>query len=114
MANDADAIRSWKGQPSTGIRIEPPLEVSDFDITDQDMLDTIKRRIFEEMPGLAPLVRYGGGVKEAWFFRLKGPAFPRFASRQWFKPDDPVTGHRLEDFGGGSARHFGAYGPHRP
>ncbi|MCO5157502.1 MAG: bifunctional DNA primase/polymerase [Aquamicrobium sp.] len=102
---------------STGVRIESGLAAIDFDI-DDEIMDVIAERVFDRLEGLAdesvPLpVRRGKGFKEAWFVRTSEP-FKRVYSHAWIKPggqpDDPA--HRVEIFGGLSARQFGAFGPH--
>jgi hypothetical protein len=109
--------RRHKRFTSTGVRIEGGLAAIDFDI-DDEIMDVIAERVFDRVPVLAdesaPLpVRRGKGFKEAWFVRTAEP-FKRVYSHAWIKPggavDDPA--HRVEIFGGGSAREFGAFGAH--
>lgn len=109
--------RRHKRYTSTGVRVENGLAVIDFDV-DDEIMDVIAERVLDRLEGLAnedvPLpVRGGKGSKEAWFVRTVEP-FKRAYSHAWIKPggaeDDPA--HRVEIFGGVSAREFGAFGPH--
>lgn len=118
-----DEIESWsrkhKRDTATGLRIENELAAIDFDIDDKEAMDRIADRICEAFPtklgdpNVPLLVRRGKGAKEAWFVRTD-EEFGRIHSRAWTKPGEGVDDgtHRVEIFGGGSARQFGAFGPH--
>lgn len=115
-----DVIHSWtrmSRDKATGLRIEDGLAAIDFDI-DDPIMDEIADAVLDLIPELgnpdAPLlVRRGKGKKEAWFVRT-ADLFGRIHSAGWTPPgrsaDDAVF--RVEVFGGGSARQFGAFGPH--
>lgn len=119
---DAGEIARWSRRFSrdkaTGIRVEDGLAVIDIDIDDQAVVDACANAIFDAVPRLEDaavplLVRKGKGAKEAWFVRT-AELFSRIHSRSWVKPgetEDDNT-HRVEIFGGASARQFGSFGPH--
>ena len=102
---------------ATGIRVENGLGVIDVDIDDADLVEEVWRRAYAKYAQLGEaLIRYGKGHKEAWFVRVDEP-FSAILSASYAAPgDDPegedVTAHRLEAFGGGHARQFGAFGAH--
>lgn len=116
-----ELIRSWDRQRrdrATGLRVQDGLMVVDLDVSDKAAMTAIANAIFDAVPGLDDpakplLVRHGKGFKEAWFLRCD-ELFGRVHGRGWVKPgetpDDGV--HRVEIFGGGSPRQFGAFGPH--
>jgi hypothetical protein len=112
--------RKHKRDTATGLRVEDGLAVIDLDINDKQAVNNIADRIFDEIPKLgeandraALLVRRGKGFKEAWFVRTE-EEFGRIHSRSWTRPGEGVDEgtHRVEIFGGASARQFGAFGPH--
>lgn len=115
-----EVIKSWSRMSrdkATGLRIEDGLAAIDIDI-DDPIIDDIADAILDLVPELgdpnAPLlVRKGKGRKEAWFVRT-ADIFGRIHSAGWTPPgrsaDDAVF--RVEIFGGGSARQFGAFGSH--
>lgn len=102
---------------ATGVRIERGLVMIDFDIDDAETVE----EIVETMPddlwatlGECP-VRLGKGAKEAWFARTAdGETFGRWASAGFVRPGESEDAdvHRLEVFGGASARQAGVYGAH--
>lgn len=103
---------------ATGIRVENGLAVIDIDIDDPDTVDALANAVFDAVPALAdpdvPLLqRRGKGAKEAWFVRT-ADLFGRIASYAFTRPGETVDDgvHRIEIFGGGSPRQFGAFGPH--
>lgn len=106
---------------ATGVRIERGLVMLDFDIDDEAGLQAIWDALPGDLRGIlrrAPL-RYGKGVKEAYFVRLADgeEGFGRLASSGWIKPSEAHLGgdatvHRLEVFAGGASRQAGAYGVH--
>jgi hypothetical protein len=115
-------IESWgrrhKRDTATGLRVENGLAVIDLDVNDKTAINLIADRIFEAIPELGDvnanlLVRTGKGAKEAWFVRTD-EEFGRIHSRSWLRPGEGLDDgtHRVEIFGGASARQFGAFGPH--
>lgn len=115
-------IDSWarkhKRDKATGLRIEDGLCAIDFDINDKAAMVEIANRIFDRNLKLgdvnaALLSRLGKGFKEAWFVRTD-EEFGRLHSRGWTRPGEGADAgvHRVEIFGGASARQFGAFGPH--
>ncbi len=116
-----EEIESWgrmTRDKATGLRIENGLAAIDFDINDKTAMDLIADRVFEAIPKLGDvnanlLVRTGKGAKEAWFVRTD-EEFGRIHSRAYTRPGETVDAgaHRVEMFGGASARQFGAFGPH--
>lgn len=117
-----DVIRSWTRRNSrdtaTGLRVERGLAVIDLDINDGPAMAEIANAILDALPTLDDintplLVRRGKGAKEAWFVRST-ELFSRLHSRSWVKRGESVDAgtHRVEIFGGGSPRQFGAFGPH--
>lgn len=101
---------------STGIRICGALAVADHDIDNQEIIDEIARQTGEMFPGFFDdvLVRYGGGSKEAWFFRSDEP-YSRMHTYKFMRPgQDLDEGTYGSEFfgGGGKGRQFGAFGPH--
>lgn len=113
---DDDLIHGWERRPrfrATGIRVENGLAVIDVDVDGGSALAAaLYDAVWTERPA-EPLIRYGGGTKEAWFVRCS-ESFSRIHSRSFMKPgakpDDPA--HRVEIFGGLSPRQFGAFGAH--
>ena len=82
---DAKAVEAWSDMlryVATGVRVDGPMVVLDFDIDDADMLDLIWNRLPDDLVRLldsAPL-RFGGGAKFAVFLRRAegdGGAFGR-------------------------------------
>lgn len=109
------AIDKWDryhSKTGTALRLENRLAVIDLDIDDADAIALVEQRVLAKFgwPGTPMLVRYGSGAKEAWFCLTTTP-FPRYSGRSWAKPGIDRT-HRVEIFGGGSPRYFGAFGPH--
>ena len=118
----AEEITRWERKFSrdkgTGLRVENGLAVIDFDINDKVAMDMIADRVCERIPKLGDLnaalcVRLGKGAKEAWYVRTDED-FGRIHSRSWTRPGEGVDDgtHRVEIFGGASARQFGSFGPH--
>jgi hypothetical protein len=115
---DEGVIDGWSDQlryVATGVRVDGPLLVLDFDIDDAAMLDTIWAALPEGLARLldsAPM-RFGGGEKFALFLRRAAgdAAFGRMVS-QGYAPvgDDRLM--RVEVFDAGSPRQFGVYGAH--
>lgn len=111
--------RKFKRDLATGLLVKDGLAVVDFDIDDAAIMEAIFNAVLDAVPTLdnadVPLLRRrGSGAKEAWFLRTE-EAFSRMFSRGWTKPGenaDEHDVHRVEIFGGGSARQFGAFGPH--
>lgn len=110
--------RKFSRDKGTGLRVENGLAVIDFDINDKTAMDAIADRVFERIPKLgdpngALCVRLGKGAKEAWYVRTEED-FGRIHSRSWTRPGEGVDDgtHRVEIFGGASARQFGSFGPH--
>lgn len=110
--------RRFKRDTATGMRIENGLAAIDFDINDKTAMDLIADRVFDAIPQLGDVnaalcVRRGKGAKEAWFVRTD-EEFGRIHSRSYTRPGESVDDgtHRIEVFGGASARQFGAFGPH--
>lgn len=111
-------IEKWADQlryTATGVRVDGRLVVVDFDINDNDVLDDIWGRLDEGLADrltLAP-TRFGGGVKMAVFLRLAEgePVFGRMVSQSYSPPGVDTT-QKVEIFGSGAARQFGAFGPH--
>lgn len=103
--------------PDTGLRIQDGLAAIDLDIDDEPGLYAVAEAIEAEFPQLraGALVRYGKGVKEAWFCRTAEP-FSRLHTHRFWAPGrnnpDKDTAHCAEIFGGASARQFGAFGAH--
>lgn len=118
MKVDAAKIDEWADQfryTATGVRVDGRLVVVDFDINDNDVLDDIWGRLDEGLANkltLAP-TRFGGGVKMAVFLRLAEgePVFGRMVSQSYSPPGVDTT-QKVEIFGSGAARQFGAFGPH--
>jgi hypothetical protein len=115
---DTDVLEAWADQlryGATGVRVDGPMVVLDFDIDDAAMLDTIWGKL---EPGLARLLdaaplRFGGGDKFALFFRRAGKdgaPFGRMVSQGYAPPGSDVV-MRVEVFDRGAPRQFGAYGP---
>ncbi len=119
-----DAIDKWsrrhKKYDTTGVLVRDGLAVIDLDI-DHDCINEIADRILDACPTLSAAydndtlcVRKGGGLKEAWFVRTDAKPFHCIHSILWQQPghgeDDPA--YRVEIFGGGSHRFFGAFGAH--
>jgi hypothetical protein len=124
MRVDEATIMEWQHStlPTTGVRVEGGLAVVDIDVTtdNADLIEGLARRAETIiLPKILTkgLVRLSTGHKAAWFCRVAGPLFPRLASRLWMRPgDEPDDGDalsaRVEIFGGGSSRQFGAFGAH--
>lgn len=100
---------------ATGVRVDGRLVVLDFDIDDDDMLDAVYDSLPEDLLDRvcgAP-TRKGKGAKVAVFMRLTDGegTFGRIVSQAYAPPGSDQT-CRLEVFGSGEARQFGAFGPH--
>lgn len=115
---DEAEIKSWTRKHSrhdaTGLRVENGLAVIDFDVDDEAAMVAIIDAVSDAHPELADaMMRVGKGSKEAWFLRCD-ESFTRLHSRSFIRPgqsaDDET--HRVEIFGGGSPRQFGAFGAH--
>lgn len=115
-----DEIRSWTRKHSrhaaTGLRIENGLVALDFDVDDKATMEALTNAVMDKWPefeGDDVLVRWGKGAKEAWFLRCD-ELFTRLHTRAFIKPGQTADDgtHRVEIFGGGSPRQFGAFGPH--
>lgn len=120
----ADEVLSWDRigrDAATGIRVENGLAVVDVDVDDADVVGELMDIMMDLAPTLeltsTPwLQRHSGKAKVAWFFRTDTP-FGKLKTAVFvppgYKPDDAnaPTGF-VEVFGGGSARQFGAFGPH--
>lgn len=120
----AEEIASWDRigrDAATGIRVENGLAVVDVDVDDADVVADIMDAMMDIVPALESadvpwLQRHSGRDKVAWFFRTDEP-FGKLKTAVFvppgYKPDDAdaPTGF-VEVFGGGSARQFGAFGPH--
>ena len=113
-----DEVRSWTRKFSrhaaTGLRIENGLCAIDFDVDDADTMTDIVDAVLDAHPALEnAMIRLGKGAKEAWFVRCD-ELFTRLHTRAFVAPgqvaDDGT--HRVEIFGGGSPRQFGAFGAH--
>jgi len=118
MEVDEAAIRNWTRSrkfTDTGIRLENGLAVIDVDIDDPAAVAAIVERIEALLPGSLMLVRHGNGAKIAIFVRTD-EEFGRLHSRAWTRPGETEDdgAHRVEIFGGGSARQFGAFGQCSP
>jgi hypothetical protein len=113
-----EVIDTWsrrnKRWPDTGIRVENGLAVIDLDI-DHEVIEQVAKALEAEFPELRrALIRYGKGVKEAWFLRTSEP-FSRIHSHRFTAPGENVEEHgthHVEIFGGASPRQFGAFGAH--
>lgn len=114
---DAAAVDAWSDMlryVATGIRVDGPMVVLDFDIDDAAMLDLIWDRLPDDLVRLldsAPL-RFGGGAKFAVFLRRAegdGPVFGRMVS-QGYAPPGVESVMRVEVFDAGAPRQFGVYG----
>lgn len=113
---DEALVRRWgRGRAflATGLRLDNGLCAIDFDVNHEAALD-LYDSLLETYPELAEgIMRQGKGFKEAWFVRTSEP-FPRIAGPLLAAPgaaeDDEA--HRVEVFGGGSPRQFGALGWH--
>jgi hypothetical protein len=106
--------RRWSRHTATGLRIEKGLCVIDFDIDDDTAMAAITDAVLKEHPELEQaLLRWGKGAKEAWFLRCD-EIFARLHTRSFIKPGEVADDgtYRVEIFGGGSPRQFGAFGPH--
>jgi hypothetical protein len=123
MRVDEATIMEWEHStlPTTGVRVEGGLAVIDIDVTigDLDLVGPLAARAKDLLPGIdkAP-VRRSVGVKQAWFCRVEGALFKRLCSCLWVRPGDGpeivqgTPNARVEVFGGGSSRQFGAFGAH--
>lgn len=109
---------TWADQlryTATGVRVDGRLVVLDFDIDDDDMLDAVYDALPDDLVDRvcdAP-TRKGKGAKVAVFMRLADGegTFGRIVSQAYAPPGSDQT-CRLEVFGSGEARQFGAFGPH--
>lgn len=119
LAVDAAQIDEWADlyrYKATGVRVDGPLVVLDFDIDDADMLDAIWDALPDDLADLldqAPM-RFGGGDKFALFLRRAagdGGSFGRMVS-QAYAPVGDERLMRVEVFDAGAPRQFGVYGPH--
>lgn len=116
---DEAKIEEWAGQlryMATGVRVDGPLLVLDFDIDHGDLLDAVWDRLDPALAArleAAPM-RAGRGEKFALFCRLvEGEArVGRQVSQGYAPPESPDTLMRVEAFDSGSPRQFGAFGPH--
>lgn len=115
-----ETIARWSRRHSrfqdTGLRVENGLAVIDLDINDERGATAVAKAIEEAYPALlSALVRYGKGVKEAWFCRTSEP-FGRIHTFRFWAPGrnnpDEDEAHCVEIFGGASPRQFGAFGAH--
>lgn len=115
-----EVIDRWSRRHSrfqdTGIRVENGLAVIDIDINDEAGATAVAQAIEDAYPALlSALVRYGKGVKEAWFCRTAEP-FGRIHTFRFWAPGrnnpDEDEAHCVEIFGGASPRQFGAFGAH--
>mgnify|MGYP005843862127 CR=1 FL=1 len=104
---------------ATGLRIEGGLCAVDLDIDDEGMIDALHDWAAANWPGMAyrhMLIRHGRGAKQMWLLRVTEP-FHQIVSAAFGGPGvdvdtDDFDMHRVEVFGGGSARQFGVYGVH--
>lgn len=117
VIDDAE-IRSWTRKFSrhaaTGLRVENGLCIIDFDIDDTPAMEALTAAVLDAHPELEQtLLRWGKGAKEAWFLRCD-ETFTRLHTRSFVKPGEVADDgtYRVEIFGGGSPRQFGAFGPH--
>lgn len=119
---DAKAVKHWSrlhGLNGTGIRVQDGLCPLDFDIPDRELMDATADAVFEALPHLADpavplLVRHGKSFKEAWFTQCDA-MFGCIRSYKYIEPGMTAETGRIacfETFNGGSARQFGAFGPH--
>jgi hypothetical protein len=113
-----DEVRDWTRKFSrhaaTGLRIENGLCAIDFDVDDEEAMTAIVDAVLDAHPELEQsLLRWGKGAKEAWFLRCD-ELFTRLHTRAFIKPGETADDatHRVEIFGGGSPRQFGAFGAH--
>lgn len=100
---------------ATGVRIDWPLGFLDNDIADKAVHDDVTTRWIEYLPDvfdgdvLLERTTTAPSAKSAYFVRMR-EKFGRLATHAY---RDALGGvHRVEIFGGGSARQAGAYGAH--
>lgn len=114
-----DEIRKWgrrnKRDTATGLRVEHGLAVIDIDVNLPDVAEAVSKAIEDACPEAygGGLIRFGKGVKQAWFVRTT-ELFSRITTHRWRVKGaggDADT-HSVEIFGGASPRQFGAFGPH--
>ena len=115
---DRAEVLSWNRSAfvSTGMKIDGDLAVIDADICEAALIDALAAAFDKRYPELFArgLVRYAGGVKEAWFVRAE-KLFQHIYSRKWCRgdPKDPAAiTHRVECFSSRKTRQFGIDGPH--
>ena len=112
-----EVIRKWgrsRRFEATGLRLQDGLMALDLDVNvPQEAFDDLADKLVDAFPVLEDaLFRKGKGSKEAWFLRTSEP-FGRIASGLFIDPEgDPEEGFRVEAYGGGSSRQFGAIGWH--
>ncbi|MEP9386472.1 hypothetical protein [Mesorhizobium sp. KR9-304] len=114
LAVNRHMIRKWRRllrYSDTGIRLDNGLAVIDIDIDDVAAVGAILKQLAALLPGALRLVRHGNGAKVAIFVRTD-EEFGRICSYSWTKPGETEDegAYRVEIFGGGSARQFGAFG----
>jgi hypothetical protein len=115
LAVDESVIEGWADQRryvATGVRVDEPLLVLDFDIDDGAMLDAIWAALPAELRRLldsAPM-RFGGGEKFALFLRCDERV--GYLISQGYAPPGSDRLMRVEVFGSGHVRQVGAYGVH--
>ncbi len=113
---DETEIRRWSRMRSfraTGLRLDNGLCAIDFDVN-HHLVQELYGGLIDAFPELgSAIMRQGRGQKEAWFVRTSEP-FPRIAGPLFAAPgaEEGDEGHRVEVFGGGSSRQFGAIGWH--
>jgi len=115
LAVNESVIEGWADQRryvATGVRVDGPLLVLDFDIDDVEMLDAIWAALPDDLVRLldsAPL-RFGGGEKFALFLRCEERV--GYLISQGYAPPGSDRLMRVEVFGSGNVRQVGAYGVH--
>jgi hypothetical protein len=112
---DEAVVEGWADQRryvATGVRVDGPLLVLDFDIDDAEMLDAIWAALPAELARLldAAPMRFGGGEKFALFLRCAEKV--GYLISQGYAPPGSERLMRVEVFGSGHARQIGAYGVH--
>jgi hypothetical protein len=115
---DEGVVDGWADQRryvATGVRVDGPLVVLDFDIDDAEMLDQVWAALPDDVARLldsAPM-RFGGGDKFAVFLRRAAgeEVFGRMVSQGYAPPGDERL-MRVEVFDSGAPRQFGVYGAH--
>jgi hypothetical protein len=117
IAVDAGVIDGWADQlryVATGVRVEGPLVVLDFDIDDVAMLDEVWARLpvrIRRLLDRAPM-RFGGGDKFALFMRRAEGESVGYMISQGYAPPGSDRLMRVEVFGSGAVRQVGVYGAH--